>query len=90
MAVTFLAGCGPVPSFADAERRKDVAQHGVGTDPAGDVAERIVRGVRRGDVHILPHTSGERLWRAKRFLPHKLYSNLFQRSLGRMKPRGQR
>lgn len=57
---------------------------------ADDVAERIVRGVRRGEVHILPHTSGERLWRAKRFLPHKLYSNLFQRSLGRMKPRGQR
>ena len=60
-------------------------------EPGNALVRSILeRGVRRGDVHILPHTSGERLWRAKRFLPHKLYSNLFQRSLGRMKPRGQR
>lgn len=57
---------------------------------ADDVAERIFQGVAKKQVHILPHVAGERLWRAKRYLPHNVYSKLFQKSLGRMKPRSAR
>lgn len=57
---------------------------------ADDVAERIFQGVAKKQVHILPHVAGERLWRAKRYLPHGVYSQLFRKSLGRMKPRGAR
>jgi len=57
---------------------------------ADEVAERIFRGVASKDTHILPHVAGERLWLAKRYLPHGIYSRLFQRSLGRMKPRARR
>ncbi len=57
---------------------------------AEDVAERIFQGVARQDVHILPHAAGERLWLAKRYLPHSFYSRMFQRSVVRMKPRSQR
>lgn len=57
---------------------------------ADEVADAIVEGVARQQVHILPHVAGERLWRAKRYLPHRLYSRLFQKSIQRMKPRNQR
>lgn len=57
---------------------------------ADDVAERIFQGVAKRQVHILPHTAGERLWQAKRYLPHSLYSKMFQKSVQRMKPRGAR
>lgn len=57
---------------------------------ADQVADAVVEGVAKGQVHILPHVAGERLWRAKRYLPHRLYSHLFQKSLGRMKPRRER
>ena len=57
---------------------------------AEQVADAIVEGVAKRQVHILPHVEGERLWRAKRYLPHLLYSHLFRKSLGRMKPRRER
>ncbi len=57
---------------------------------ADDIAERIFRGVAKQDMHILPHAAGERLWLSKRYLPHSLYSRMFQRSMVRMKPRSQR
>ncbi len=57
---------------------------------AEQVATFIVDSVRDGKVHILPHASGARLWQAKRYLPHSLYSKMFQKSTQRMKPRAQR
>ena len=57
---------------------------------AEQVAQIIVDGVRSGKVHILPHASGDKLWRAKRYLPHALYSAMFQKSMQRMKPRSAR
>lgn len=57
---------------------------------ADQVADAIVAGVAKKQVHILPHVAGERLWKAKRFLPHVLYSRMFQKSVQRMKPRNAR
>lgn len=57
---------------------------------ADQVADAIVDGVAKKQVHILPHVAGERLWRAKRYLPHSLYSRMFQKSVQRMKPRNER
>ena len=57
---------------------------------ADQVADAIVDGVAKKQVHILPHVAGERLWRAKRYLPHGLYSRMFQKSVQRMKPRSAR
>lgn len=57
---------------------------------AEQVADAIVDGVNHGKVHILPHVAGERLWRAKRYLPHSLYSRMFQKSMKGMKPRNER
>lgn len=52
---------------------------------ADQVADAIVAGVARKQVHILPHVAGERLWHAKQLLPHRAYSYLFRRSLGRLR-----
>ena len=57
---------------------------------AYEVAERIIDGVKKGQQHILPHESGERLWLMKRYLPQSLYRYVFQRSIQRMKPRDKR
>jgi NAD(P)-dependent dehydrogenase (short-subunit alcohol dehydrogenase family) len=54
---------------------------------ADQVAERIFKGIEKQQAYILPHTSGEHLWLAKRYLPQRLYSQLFHRSVSRMKPR---
>ncbi len=54
---------------------------------ADEVAERIFQGVEKQHAYILPHASGEHLWLAKRYLPQRIYSKLFQRSVSRMKPR---
>ncbi|WP_340674514.1 SDR family oxidoreductase [Paraperlucidibaca sp.] len=57
---------------------------------ADEVAERIIAGVKKGQQHILPHESGERLWLLKRYLPQGMYRYVFQRSIQRMKPRNKR
>jgi len=57
---------------------------------AEQVADAIVAGVAKKQVHILPHVAGERLWLAKRYLPHALYSRMFQKSMKGMKPRSER
>lgn len=57
---------------------------------ADEVAERIIAGVAKGQQHILPHESGERLWLLKRYLPQGMYRYVFQRSIQRMKPRNKR
>jgi NAD(P)-dependent dehydrogenase (short-subunit alcohol dehydrogenase family) len=54
---------------------------------AEQVAERIFSAVEKQETYILPHAEGERLWLAKRYLPQRLYSKLFHRSVSRMKPR---
>ncbi len=54
---------------------------------AEQVAEHIVKGVEKQQSYILPHASGENLWLAKRYLPQRLYSKLFHRSVNSMKPR---
>ncbi len=54
---------------------------------AEEVAEKIFNGVEKQQAYILPHASGEHLWLAKRYLPQRIYSKLFQRSVSRMKPR---
>ncbi len=57
---------------------------------AEQVADHIYQGVAKQQSYILPHVAGERLWLGKRYLPHSIYSKLFQRSINRMKPRQQR
>jgi NAD(P)-dependent dehydrogenase (short-subunit alcohol dehydrogenase family) len=57
---------------------------------AEQVADRIFVAASKNASYILPHASGEQLWLAKRYLPHRLYSSLFQRSVQRMKPRKDR
>lgn len=54
---------------------------------ADDVAERIVEGVTKGQTYIFPHVKGERMWLAKRYLPQRWFSRIFQRSVKRMLPK---
>jgi NAD(P)-dependent dehydrogenase (short-subunit alcohol dehydrogenase family) len=54
---------------------------------AEQVADCVFKGVEKHHSYILPHTSGENLWLAKRYLPQRLYSKLFHRSVSRLKPR---
>ena len=41
---------------------------------ADEVAERVVRAVRKKEFWVLPHLDGEVAWLAKRYLPHGLWA----------------
>jgi NAD(P)-dependent dehydrogenase (short-subunit alcohol dehydrogenase family) len=53
---------------------------------AGQIAEIIFDGVRRRKAMILPHREGKRAWLAKRFLPHRMYRWLMQRTVKKTQP----
>lgn len=40
---------------------------------AEEIAERVYRGVERGDFHVLPHGDGKAAWLFKRLVPFALY-----------------
>jgi NAD(P)-dependent dehydrogenase (short-subunit alcohol dehydrogenase family) len=47
---------------------------------APEIADRVYRGVKRRDLHILTHPDAKLLWIVKRLLPSELYVRLMQRS----------
>lgn len=54
---------------------------------ADEVAERIVKGVTSGQTYIFPHIKGKCIWLAKRYLPHRWFSRIFQHYVKRMLPK---
>jgi NAD(P)-dependent dehydrogenase (short-subunit alcohol dehydrogenase family) len=71
---------------ADVERvtRKLVEQARAG---APEVAERVFRGVERGEFYILTHAEGRIAWMVKRLLPVALYLSWMQKSTRKMMSR---
>ncbi len=51
---------------------------------ATEIADRVYRGIARGDSHILTHAEGRMAWALKRYLPSSLYLRLFRRQTRRM------
>ncbi|NRR32533.1 SDR family oxidoreductase [Oxalobacteraceae bacterium] len=51
------------------------------------VADCIFTGAAQRKPLILPHAAGARMWLAKRFLPHAIYTNMLQKSTRGMRRR---
>lgn len=54
---------------------------------ADEIAKAIVKGVKRGDTHILTHPEGRAAWKLKRYLPYGLYLRLMRKQLDRFDAR---
>jgi NAD(P)-dependent dehydrogenase (short-subunit alcohol dehydrogenase family) len=51
---------------------------------ATEIADRVYRGVERGELYVVTHTDGRLAWLAKRFLPSAVYLRLFGRQTRKM------
>ncbi|NWE77797.1 SDR family oxidoreductase [Pseudomonas yamanorum] len=57
---------------------------------ADDIACLIVKGLARGEMHILPQKEGRSAWRMKRLLPHALWLRTLRKQLQKLNARFQR
>ena len=54
---------------------------------AEEIAEKVFRGIERGDFYILTHRDMEITWWVKRFLPFSLYRRVLEREMRRAEER---
>lgn len=56
---------------------------------ADEIAAKVLRGLERGDFHILTHAHEARIWRLKRYLPYAWFARLMLRATRGMNQRPQ-
>lgn len=52
---------------------------------ATDIAKQVAAAVSQRQFYVLPHATGRRIWRLKRWLPRGLYAKLMQRQFTKVK-----
>lgn len=52
---------------------------------AEDIAARVAAAVAQRQFYVLPHATGRRIWRLKRWLPRSLYAKLMQKQFAKVR-----